>query len=385
MENRQSRGNRIKNEESRRRAKGFKILFIVMAVLILLFDLIFIFVPDKEISETENRTLQQFPQLNFTTLTNGKFESRFDSYVADQFPARDFWVHMKSTVDRFAGKTENNHIYLCADGYLIQDLLIPSDEIYQEKMDAVRKVVSENGTLKISALIAPTALSVLRDHLPLNAPAADEDVFFDQVKEDLSGMGIHFVDTREALKKAAEEEQVFYRTDHHWTTAGAYAAYLKFAEELSLSGKATAYKKDLVTDSFSGTLTASSGFRSGETDPVHVYLPNPEKDYSVFYVEEGQRKTSFYEMENLNVRDKYSIFFNGNHPEIKIDTDADSKDILLVIKDSYANCFVPFLAADYKTIIMVDPRYFTGDLQSLIDTEGVTDILYLYNIATFAE
>ena len=109
-----------------------------MAVLVLVLDLIFILLPDKELSETENRTLQQFPKLNFTTLTNGKFESRFDSYVADQFPARDAWVRLKSSVDRFAGKTENRGIYLGKDGYLIQDLVLPTDEVYEEKMAGIR-------------------------------------------------------------------------------------------------------------------------------------------------------------------------------------------------------------------------------------------------------
>lgn len=356
-----------------------------MAVLVLVLDLIFILLPDKELSETENRTLQQFPKLNFTTLTNGKFESRFDSYVADQFPARDAWVRLKSSVDRFAGKTENRGIYLGKDGYLIQDLVLPTDEVYEEKMAGIRTFASSHSDLKITALIAPTALSVLKDHLPANAPAADEDAFMDRLKDDFTAAGVLFVDTRDALKEAAKEGQVYYRTDHHWTTLGAYTAYEVLGEALMLPGIHTEYNRRLVTDSFSGTLTASSGFRSGETDQIEVFLPEPEPVYSVYYVEEGVRSASFYESKNLEVRDKYTIFFDGNHPEIKIETSRDSKDVLLVLKDSYANCFVPFLAGDYNKIIMIDPRYYKGDLDGLIAAEKVTDVLYLYNVATFSE
>ena len=207
----------------------------------------------------------------------------------------------------------------------------------------------------------------------------------DRLKDDFTAAGVLFVDTRDALKEAAKEGQVYYRTDHHWTTLGAYTAYEVLGEALMLPGIHTEYNRRLVTDSFSGTLTASSGFRSGETDQIEVFLPEPEPVYSVYYVEEGVRSASFYESKNLEVRDKYTIFFDGNHPEIKIETSRDSKDVLLVLKDSYANCFVPFLAGDYNKIIMIDPRYYKGDLDGLIAAEKVTDVLYLYNVATFSE
>ena len=148
------------------------------------------------------------------------------------------------------------------------------------------------------------------------------------------------------------------------------------AEQLSLPGKDTVYQKKLVTDSFSGTLTASSGFRTGESDEIYVYLPEAEQNITVTYVEEGTRKGSFYESGNLKVKDQYTIFFNGNYPQIRIENpNASSDKVLLVIKDSYANCFVPFLAGEYKRILMVDPRYYEGDLNTLIESEGATDVL----------
>ena len=381
-----NRNNRISNEERRKRSFCFRVLFIVMAVIILLFDLIFFILPDKELSEIENRKLQLFPKLNFTTLTNGKFESLFDNYVADQFPGRNGWVKMKSTVDRFAGKTENRDIFLAKDGYLIQNMLMPSDEAYTAKMEEIKAIASAHANVNFYALIAPTALSILDDHLPPNAPAADEDGLPDRLKEDFTGAGFTFIDTRDALRTAAKEEQVYYRTDHHWTTHGAYAAYKQMAEQLSLPGKDTAFQQKMVTDSFSGTLTASSGFRTSETDSIYVYLPETEQNITVTYVEEGKRKASFYEADNLDVKDQYTIFFNGNYPQIRIENPGASSDKkLLVVKDSYANCFVPFLAGDYKQILMVDPRYYEGDLNALIDSEGATDVLYLYNVATFIE
>lgn len=375
----------MKKKMNKTRSSYLKALFIIIAVVILILDVIFILLPDKKISETENRSLEQFPKLNFTTLTNGKFETRFDRYVADQFPARNAWVGLKSTADILGGKTENNNIFLAKDGYLIQNMTMPDDEAYQEKIDTIKKFKEAHPDLAFSALVAPTALSVLEDHLPANAVHGDEEALFERVKTDISETGIKFIDVRDELKAAKEEEQIYYRTDHHWTSAGAYEAYKVLAKDLGLKGKDTKYEAKLVSDTFKGTLNASSAFRTSETDPLYVYLPKEEKPYSVFYVFEGRRTATFYEVENLNVRDHYTIFFNGNHPEIKIETGAEEEKSLLVIKDSYANCFVPFLAPDYKKIVMVDPRYFTDDIDALISTEQINEVLYLYNISTFAQ
>ena len=368
----------------KRRELYYRALFLFIALIIVIFDIIFFISPDKEASETENRTLQQFPKLNFTTLSNGKFESSFDSYVADQFPGRDGWVALKSSVDILSGKTENHNVFLGKDGYLIQNLTVPSEEEYQKKMEPIESLVQGHSDLSFYALVAPSALSLLKNKLPANAPAGDEEGFFEKVKTDLSSKGITFVDVRDALKKAGKTEQIYYRTDHHWTTAGAYAAYQKLADQLDLPGKNTEYSHLLISDSFRGTLSASSSFRTKETDPIYVYLPKEQQEYSVTYVYEGKVTASFYDTENLNVRDHYTVFLNGNYPEIRILTDSDSKKKLLIIKDSYANCFVPFLEGDYKSIVMVDPRYFTDDIDSLITTEGITDVLYLYSISSFA-
>ena len=85
----------------------------------------------------------------------------------------------------------------------------------------------------------------------------------------------------------------------------------------------------------------------------------------------------------LETRDKYALFFGGNHAQIKISTPTETDNTLLVLKDSYANSFIPFLAQHYRKIIMIDPRYYFGDLEQLMQVENVQEILYLYNANTF--
>ena len=105
-------------------------------------------------------------------------------------------------------------------------------------------------------------------------------------------------------------------------------------------------------------------------------------EYTVLNVDSGEKTATFYDISYLETRDKYAMFLGGNHAELKIQTTSQSEKNLLVMKDSYANCFIPFLVQNYRTIIVVDPRYYLGDIDQLISDEGITDILFLYNAET---
>ncbi len=400
--------------KSGQRKKFHIILPLCMAIIVVLLDILFIAIPDRTTSETENRNLQQSPKLSWNTFTSGRFESQFDDYVADQFPYRDTWIGIETTVARLAGKTESNDIFLGSDGYLIQRFDEPTESEYQEKLEGFTNISSAHTDLDIYALVAPTAVSILSYRLPMSAEgkvAGDEDSFIDRLLSDLESAGIKTVDVRQTLKELdASGTQVYYRTDHHWTTDAAYAAYKTFINAAEIEEGDAEYDRLLVTDSFQGTLTASSGFRTSETDSIYVYLPQTSGtaaaqgtkaeesasqnststddsnaqsvDYTVLNVDSGEKTATFYDVSYLETRDKYAMFLGGNHAELKIQTTSQSEKNLLIMKDSYANCFIPFLVQDYRTIIVVDPRYYLGDIDQLISDEGITDILFLYNAET---
>ena len=178
--------------------------------------------------------------------------------------------------------------------------------------------------------------------------------------------------------------QAYYRTDHHWTTDAAYEAYKCFSQAADTQGSGVIYDRKLLTDSFKGTLSASSGFRTGLNDVIYVYLPSEgqETRYVMTILDDGTRRSSVYDTSFLDTRDKYAVFMGGNHGQAKLVTAAGTGRKLLLLKDSYANCFIPFLIADFDTIIVIDPRYFVGDIDQIINNEEITDILYLYNSGT---
>lgn len=361
----------------------FKYMGILFPVLLLIIFLVSVLLPDRSFSEKENRVLSSSPRMSLSSLASGQFSKKYETYVNDQFPLRDMWMGLKASTDRILGKTESNGVYLGKDGYLIEDFVPPLPENLERTTNAMTAFAKNHPDLKHYALIAPNSVNILRELLPAAAPVSDQNLYLDELNVTLEQGSITPIDVRESLT-SHKEHQLYYRTDHHWTTQAAYFAYLTAAEEMNLNSGAYSYDKVPVTGSFQGTLSAKSGFRSGKKEEISVFLPTDDTLSSVVNYADQQKKTaSFYATEQLKGRDKYAMFFNGNHPVVKITTPVEENRTLLVLKDSYANCLVPFLTPHYRTIVMVDPRYYFDDLEKLIQVENIQEVLYLYNANTF--
>ena len=357
------------------------LLFFLLPVIVLVSSII---LPDTGFSEKENRVLASRPALKLDQIISGGYEKQFETYENDQFPLRDMWITLKATTDRLMGKVEENGVYLGKNGYLMEAFNAPSQTQYDATVNAMTSFAQEHSDLKQYALIAPNSVNILKSNLPAFAPADDQNPWIDNLKDSLTSAGVTFIDIRDTFTDHKTED-LYYHTDHHWTTLGAYYAYLQAAAAMGIDTSSDSYDKAPVSQTFKGTLSAKSGFRSGETDEIDVFLPNGDNALSsvVNYVDEQKKSASFYDTSKLNTRDKYALFFGGNHAQIKISTPTESNNTLLVLKDSYANSFIPFLAQHYRKIIMIDPRYYYGDLEQLLQVENVQEVLYLYNANTF--
>lgn len=357
------------------------LLFFLLPVIVLVSSII---LPDTGFSERENRILASRPALKLDQIISGGYEKQFETYENDQFPLRDMWITLKATTDRLMGKVEENGVYLGKNGYLMEAFNAPSQTQYDATVNAMTSFAQKHPDLKQYALIAPNSVNILKSNLPAFAPADDQNPWIDKLKDSLTSAGVTFIDIRDTFTDHKAED-LYYHTDHHWTTLGAYYAYLQAAAVMGIDISSDSYDKAPVSQTFKGTLSAKSGFRSGETDELDVFLPNGDNTLSsvVNYVDEQKKSASFYDTSKLNTRDKYALFFGGNHAQIKISTPTESNNTLLVLKDSYANSFVPFLAQHYRKIIMIDPRYYYGDLEQLLQVENVQEVLYLYNANTF--
>lgn len=340
--------------------------------------------PPRAFSESENRVLEQLPSISFHGLFSGQFVSTFEKYISDQFVARDAWIGVKSNADRALGKKESNGVYLGKDQHLIQKSAPLSIPDLNQKAQAIHSFDNQTPDLNKVVMLVPTAVSVLTDKLPKYAPNNDEL----QAIRYLDGIlheRISFTDVYK-LFASKKDEALYYKTDHHWTTKGAYYAYQVLGDQLGYTPlDEDKFNVHQVANDFYGSLYSKSGFRHLQPDSIELYEPKSAQSVQVAYVEENQSSDTFYAKEQLAKKDKYAVFFNGNHSLVKITSTSSASRKLLVVKDSYANSLVPFLAAHFNEIYMIDLRYYGDDVANFVQDHGIDNMLLLYNIHTFME
>ncbi len=371
----------LKRRTMRRQTSLYRRMARVALIVLALFFVINIIKPKKDFSDSENRMLAKRPELTWESLKSGKFMSEFESYVSDQFFLRNQWISLKFYEDKLLGKRESNGVYLGKKGYLMEGLSAPDWKNVKKNTAAIQKFAQKNKDIPVYMALVPNAAHVLKNRMPANAPVRDQMKDMKEV-QNLIGSGVHHIDVAEVMKKHADED-IYYKTDHHWTSLGARYAFDKIAKDMKIQNVESEYKEYVVTERFQGTLASKSGYH-GSKDAVSVYEPkNLETDYIVMYTEEGKKATSIFNSEALKEKDKYTVFFGGNHARVDISTTQKERKNLLLFKDSYANCMVQFLLPYYQNIVMIDPRYFYDSVDSIITSYGITDVLFLYNVDTF--
>ena len=362
--------------------KGNIITTVVFCALIGILTVASIFNPVRAESEIENRELAQMPELTRESLFSGQFAKDYESFITDQFVARDAWISVKTNCELLLGKRDTNGVYFADDGYFIEKFT-PDAEIIDANISYVSEFIDHVGDkYNVRVLIAPTSSLILSDKLPPNAPNWAQDAMLDRLAE-LDG----FVDTRGVLSEH-DSEYIYYRTDHHWTTLGAYYAYTELAD--SLGFEPIAYDnlvERVLSDQFLGTTIAKVGI-STEPDTLMTLESMTQPEVSLDYNLGMSSSDSLYAPAKLETRDKYGVFLGGNDPIVDITTSVGNGRTLLLVKDSYAHCMVPLLVNHYERIILVDLRHFNMGVESYIDgylDGAVDDIVVLYNASSFAD
>ena len=372
------RGKERRRKENKNLNRGMAWCF---AGIVLLLVAASIIQPDRKISDEENRVLTTFPKPSIENIKNKEYMTALEDYSSDQFILRDLWIRLKVRCDLLVGKREFNGVYLGKKKYLMQIPVGMDEKNTKENLEAMNQFRQKNSNLRMNALIVPNAAYIMKDYLPLGAPVRDQGEDMKYIKKQLSG-GIGLIDTTETLRKHVDEG-IYYKTDHHWTSRGAAYGFNAAAKQLEIEGLVSDYKIHTVATDFSGTLASRSGYHKVK-DTVEVYQPeNVEYQYLVSDSDNEEKRPTIYDRKALEGKDKYQVFFGGNHAMVDIVTTNDNQRRLLVFKDSYANSFVPFLIPYYNEIIMIDARYYYENVNMLIENKGITDVLFLYNMDTF--
>ena len=171
------------------------------------------------------------------------------------------------------------------------------------------------------------------------------------------------------------------RTGQVW----AFYVFQAAAETLKIDGEAGSnFVSYPISKTFNGTLASASGFRLNEREVIDMYVSKEEDGGLVVnYVEEQEKTASIYDSSKLKTRDQYGVFLGGNTSLIDIKTVSESQRRLLLVKDSFANSFVPFLTPYFREIVVVDPRYYSGTIEDLMNAYRITDTMFLYSGNSF--
>ena len=356
-----------------------RLVFISALFLVLVWMIVS---PDRTSSERENRNLKQFPEISFSSVTSGRFMSEFETYLTDQFPARDLCVEMKSNAGNMMGSRKVADVYIAEDDYLIQVESTVNEEKVISMAEAISAYAERNPDQKCTLMLVPNAVSILEDHLPYGAKG-DQDHTIALVGEHLTNCDLLDVTPKFRELAKAGEEQLYYRTDHHWTTDAAYHALTAYEAHCGVTVSRQDFLFLTVSEHFQGTLATNSGIFAAE-DTVKICVPpDPENRYVANFVNKTEKRSTLFSREALEEKDKYQVFFGGNYAQINITTNAGTGRSILILKDSYANCMIPAMTDLYDRITIVDPRYYYGDIDFLTKTGDYDEVLFLYNVNTF--
>lgn len=371
------------NNRRRRRKKKQRIdaTMLIFIVFIGLFLVVGFFTIERDFSPAENRTLAPMPDFSFEKLffDETKWTMDYETYATDQFVLRDEWVWLKAGGEKLIGKKENGGTYFADNGYLIEKPRTVDLRSVSVNVNAINGF--ESGVPKYFALI-PNTIYINRDKLPKFAPHGAQDEFIDGVYAKVSGAKT--VDVKSVLEQNADK-QLFYRTDHHPTTLGAYYIYIAVAREMGIAPLSfDRYELSTVADDFRGTAFAAAGAWWVASDDIEICTPSGlQASTEGFERGEVTELLGIYDFEKLLTADKYNVFLGGNYPLSVISTNAKTGRNLLIIKDSFGLTVAPFFAPHFDKIAVVDMRYNKNPVSELIAQYGITDMLFLYNVNNF--
>lgn len=361
--------------------------FLIFFGILIAFALITVLAPKKEFSDTENRNLAAMPDFSAENIASRKYMKGLETFLSDHFVSRSDWIGVKTRLELAEGKREGNGVYILKER-LAEKVVDPSADAQRNidlNLEAINHFAADTG-LSTYLMVAPTSASIYWDELPANAPSLDQKRFIQECYGKLSG--VTPLDVYDALY-AQRDEYLYYRSDHHWTSLGAYYAYQASGRKLGFTAVPwDQFDIEHASSSFRGTLFSKVVYDAYPPDTIDLYTrPEGPAVTSVEIItrldQPAQVYPSLFFREYLEQKDQYSVFCGNNQPIVTVKTDAKNAKKLLMFKDSYAHCFVPFLAQHYSEITMVDLRYINIPYREYLDLQEYDQCMFLYNCSTF--
>ena len=353
--------------------------FFVFSILVILFTVIDIINSPNEFSELENRKLSQMPILSLKSYIDTSFSSDYEKYINDQFFLRDNWIDLKSRIEYLLGKRENNDIIFGKDNYLFKKFTTFNDEMLENNLNSII-TFTNNYNKEVDFFIIPNSYAVYDELTPRYLPLVDQLSLINSINSYLSLKSndhINTINVAEELLKN-KDDYIYYKTDHHWTSYGAYLAYLTYMDYLGLEIVDINNLEKITINNFLGTYYNRSKYFKADSDFITYY------NILGLHIEiDGKEQLSLMDLDKFKGSDKYSAFLWGNNGLTKVINENISEErkgsSILIFKDSYANSFIQFLSYNYEIIDIIDLRYFKESIRNFMKDKDYNEILIMYS------
>lgn len=314
------------------------------------------FFPSARYSAQENRNLADLPQFEVAALTSGAYTAALDTYATERFPFRHTMRGARALYQLVNGRGEVGDTVLCTDGSLSRKITV-NERIWRKNTAGLKRLQARLGE-RLTVAVAPCRIEARAVVLPPFFEGEDYAPYWEELAESTQNL-ITFQDF--------SDDALWYRTDHHWTTTGAYLAYCRLGEALEYTPFGVeAFTIEQAGTSFYGTTDAAAGIPFIKPDTIHLYRFVGDTEKAVKIDEKAPPFEGFYDFEKFQTRDGYGVFFGGNYARLSIESKVPQRR-LLVLKDSFANALLPFLSLHFD-VVAVDPRYATqNDLDEEFD------------------
>lgn len=353
-----------------------KIFFISFILIWAILIILNIFKTNKTFSEQENRMLAKAPEFSLEKLVSGEYSASLDNYINDHFIFRDGWLKVNSGMELVLQKKEVNDIYIGKDGYLFEKFDFDEKNINI----AINRIeeFSKSVEIPVYFILVPNSIYIYQDKLPSDVYVENQEQIINNIYENMEYTKTINVTN---ILKENKDKYIFFKTDHHITSDGAYLVYKKYCEEIGMSSTSREeFTREVVSTNFLGTFDSKAQILNQQKDEISVYKNDINTDLSFAQYDNETTKSIFNE-KYLNVKDKYSYFLNGNNSKVVVKTKVQNGKKLLVVKDSYAHIMAQFLCQNYEEIHFIDPRYYRLPISDYVNNNNITETLFLYNVS----
>lgn len=357
-----------------------KILIVIFMMCIIFVCIVSVIKEDVVFSENENKVMAIFPNFKLESLLNGEYTSKVEEYFSDHIIFRNEIISFKTITNIVMNKKDNSRVYFAKNNMLME----MHENIVNESVDTNINVINkfneflnDKYSVNMDLMLVNTKTSIYEDMLPKFANVNNEDEIIDYIYSTSNTNNIDISD----ILKANKDKYIYFNLDHHWTQLGAYLAYCKYSDNKGYDSSNYTITTNL-TNEFFGSLYSKAINPNLKPDSIIAYNLDSNLKYNIRY--DGSKVTNnVYQKSNLNKKDKYTVFLDGNHSVVEINTNNKNGKTMVIFKDSFGHPFIPFLLNEYEKVIVLDLRYVYTDLNVYFKNNNVTDVLMLYNIYNF--